>query len=117
MYIGETGKSSYRRGKNHLDGWKRKEEGNVLHEHCQDDHKGRVMMSDDFSMKVTGEYRTCLARQTGEGILIEKTVKRSRENDKLNKKPLELLNSRSQFHQPKLIKPRATNIQYDDKLN
>ena len=113
IYVGETGKSSYRRGRNHLDGWKRREDGNVLHEHCEEEHKDIMMKTDDFSMKMTGQYKTSLARQTSEGVLIDRTMKRSRENKILNKKPIELLNSRSQFHQPKLFKPRASNIQYD----
>ena len=104
----ETGKNFYRRGRNHLDGWKRKEEGNILHEHCQDKHIDRMMTIDDFSMKVTGQYKTWRG-------FIDSTMKRSREKKIItNKRHLELFDSGSQFYQPKLFKPKPSNIQYDD---
>ena len=108
VYIGETGKSSFRRAKNHIDGWKRGEVGNVLHEHYQDVHGDKVPTGKEYSMEITGKYRSCLSRQTSEGVLIDMKLKQSQEC----KGALELLNSHSQFHQPKLIKPRPSNINY-----
>ena len=114
LYIGETGKSSYRRGKNHVDGWRRGEDGNVLQEHFREVHEDeKIPDNDDFSMKVTGEYKSSLARQTSEGILINQQL------EKTKVKPntlLELLNSRSEFHQPKLIRSKIGKINYDEKL-
>ena len=109
--FGETGKSSYRRGKNHLEGWRRKEEGNIFYEHCKDDHNDRLMSENDFSMKVTGRYRSSLVRQTSEGVFIDTKMKQSRDDKKTN---IKLLNSQSRFHQPKLFKPRPSNIKYGD---
>ena len=82
----------------------------MLYEHCKEDHDNRIMKDEDFAMDVTGRYRSSLLRQTAEGVLIDEKMKRSRNNN-LNVK---LLNSQSQFHQPKLIKPRPSNIKYKD---
>ena len=67
-------------------------------------------MDEDFKMEVTGKYRSSLARQTSEAVQIDEKVKKLR----YNAEHIELLNSHSQFHQPKLIKPKASNINYGD---
>ena len=84
------------------------EDGNVLYEHCQDVHGDKTLTENKLLVKVSGKYNSSLARQTSEGVLIDMMLKKSQESEGA----LELLNSHSQFHQPKLIKPRASNINY-----
>ena len=54
VYIGETSRSAYTRGKEHLTSLSRKEEGSPLWKHSKEIHEGHVP---GFRMSVTGQFR------------------------------------------------------------
>ena len=88
-YCGETGANCYVRGKQHKSGLRLKDEGNALWKHCVVEHEGEQA---EFSMKQTGVFQSCMARQVNEAVRIEMS------------KADCLLNSKSEFHQAPLIR-------------
>ena len=88
-YCGETGSNCYVRGKQHKSGLRLKDEGNALWKHCLVAHDGEEA---EFSMKQTGVFQSCMARQVNEAVRIEMS------------KADCLMNSKSEFHQAPLIR-------------
>lgn len=69
-YIGETSRSAYTRGKEHLSSLERQEENSVMWRHSCDVHGGNVP---DFVMNVTGTFQNdAMLRQITESVLINK---------------------------------------------
>ena len=67
-YIGETSRSAYTRGKEHLRALEQREEGSVMWRHSCDKHGGDVP---DFTMNVTGRFRNdAMLRQITESVRI-----------------------------------------------
>ena len=87
-YEGETGSNCYSRGKEHEAALEHKQEENALWKHCLVAHEGQRV---EFSMKVVGNFHSCLVRQVNEGV----RIKRSR---------AELMNSKAEFHQHPVVR-------------
>ena len=80
-YEGETGSNGYSRGKEHEAALAHKQEENALWKHCLVAHEGQRV---EFSMKVVGNFHSCLVRQMNEGVRIKRFK-------------TELMNSRAEF--------------------
>ena len=66
-YTGETSRTAYLRGKEHLEGLKNKNSENALWKHCVQHHGGQTV---EFSMKVLRSHRSPLTRQIQESVEI-----------------------------------------------
>ena len=74
VYIGETSRSAYARGKEHLTSLSRKEEGSPLWKHSIEIHEGHVP---GFCMSVTGQFRNdAMLRQISEAVRINREGKK-----------------------------------------
>ena len=109
IYHGESSRSGFSRGLEHGEGLEKKTDGNPLWKHCRDKHNSDNLTIDNFTMKLTGTYRGPLRRQTAEGCFISNSIKK---RDKERQK-IVILNSRSQFHQPGIVKLKATSNEYE----
>ena len=70
IYVGETSRSAYTRGKEHEKSLSNKEERSALWKHCKEKHNNEMQR---FQMSVTGLYRNdAMLRQISEGVRIEK---------------------------------------------
>ena len=70
-YIGETSRSAYTRGKEHLRSLKHKEDESVMWRHTGEEHGSDVP---DFTMNVTGVFGDdAMLRQITKAVLISKT--------------------------------------------
>ena len=70
IYVGETSRSVYTRGKEHEMSLSDKEERSALWKHCKEKHNNEVQR---FQMNVTGLYSNdAMLRQISEGVRIEK---------------------------------------------
>ena len=70
-YIGESSRTAFLRGSEHLDDLAKKCEGSPLWKHCVEEHNSEEVK---FSMKVTGSHRTPLTRQIQESVKIENST-------------------------------------------
>ena len=70
-YIGESARSAYERGAEHLKGYESESVKNHMHKHHQIDHQGEVSPP-EFSMKVVKSHQSPLYRQIHEAIMILK---------------------------------------------
>ena len=68
-YIGESARTMYDRGAEHLDAWRREDEASVLVEHQEQKHSPEERPR--YSMKLIGTQKRPLYRQITESILIE----------------------------------------------
>ena len=84
QYVGESARSAYERGREHLDGYKQGKEENHMMKHRVMDHPGENVI---FRMKVLAKHRSAFERQVTEAVLIE-----MKEKDGL------LLNSKGGFN-------------------
>ena len=90
-YIGETSRSAYSRGKEHLHSLNRREEQSVMWRHACEKHGGDIP---SFVMNVTGIFRDdAMLRQITEAVLIGKV------------KHNELINTKNEWNYVKV--PRA----------
>ena len=94
-YIGESSRSSFARGKNHLDDARLLSSGSHMLKHYLDRHLGERMEDMVFRMKVLHFKRSAFERQVHESVIIQQT--RSHHH---------LLNSRSEFNRCSI--PRLT---------
>ena len=67
-YQGETSRTAYLRGSEHLQGLENEDEKNALWKHCCQEHQGRHVK---FKMKVLRSHKTPLTRQIQESVEIE----------------------------------------------
>ena len=90
VYIGETSRNAYTRGREHLSQMQRKDKNSILHRHQEQKHKDKETPS--FRMTVTGSYRSALDRQITEAVQI-------------NRQPTDkLINNKCEFRQNKLMR-------------
>ena len=69
IYIRETSRSTYTRGKEHMKSLAEKEERSALWKHCKEKHNNEMQK---FEMKVTGSYSNpATLRQISEGVWID----------------------------------------------
>ena len=89
VYEGESSRNAKIRGEEHLRGLKNCKEGNPLYKHKENVHPDENV---EFRMEVKQKFKDPLSRLANEGVRIR------------NRKPEELLNSKSEFHQPSVIR-------------
>ena len=90
VYEGESSRSARLRGKEHLKGYKNKNENNMLYKHKLLEHPEEENVQ--FKMEITGLFKDALTRQANEAIRIK------------NCKPGEILNSKSEFNHPPITR-------------
>ena len=101
-YQGETSKSAYERGLQHLEGLSKKVDDAPIWRHSQLIHDSDPNLP--FSMSVTGRFQKAMIRQEDEAIRI-------RESEAVHQ-----LNSRKEFHQPTIIRlVPVSNLQQSDQ--
>ena len=95
VYIGESSRNLFLRGKEHEMLYRKENKNSVIWKHVKSDHeeeKEKVK----FEMKMTGCFSKPLQRITEEGIRIK------------NRKPEELLNSKNEFYGPSVKRKTYT---------
>ena len=100
IYYGESGFSSFVRGKSHPKRLKNRRVDSALYNHNLDCHPGTKMQMQDFTMEVEGTFARPVVRLAQEGVKIGKAIK-ARDLGL----GLELLNSKKEFYQPGQITP------------
>ena len=70
QYWGETARTSYERGEEHLEGLESKNEKNSLWKHSLLYHEGELGR-EDLVMKVVEKHQSPMARQIHEGVELE----------------------------------------------
>ena len=94
IYVGETGRSAWERGKDHLKAWREKEEGSFMWKHQCNEHGEDGMEEGDIKMEVIGKPRKALQRQVEEAVRIGE------------EKPGEVMNSKKEFGHNKIPRIR-----------
>ena len=78
--IGETLRSVYTRGKEHMKSLAKKEEKSALWKHCKEKHNSEMQK---FEMNVTGSYyNDAMLRQISEGVWVDQVPENSLMNSK-----------------------------------
>ena len=90
MYYGESHRNLYTRGKEHEKKLEKKDESSFMYRHQVEKHDSNPV---EFEMKVVRSFRDPMSRQVTEAVLIKNHQG-------------ELLNSKSEFYQPSLIRIR-----------
>ena len=93
VYIGETSKSGYLRGLDHIKNYKTKKQDSPLWRHAVANHNGRLDVN--FAKKVVRTFRDPLTRQCNESIRIQRC------NADV------LLNSKAEWHGPATVTLQA----------
>ena len=72
VYIGETSRNLYTRGREHIDKYRstKRNKDSFIKKHQDEKHGGCEAM---FRAKVTGTFRDCLSRQVSEGVHMRRT--------------------------------------------
>ena len=96
-YVGETSRSGFERGGEHVRDCKKKQEDSHMWKHMETVHGG--VSTPDFSFKVVKTFQSALMRQVAEAVRIEKVGK--------------VLNSKGMYNRCSL--PRLT-VQQNDKI-
>ena len=71
VYVGESGRSAWERGGEHMRAWRAKEEGSFLWKHEVNEHGEGQLGEGDIKMKVVNTPRKALQRQIEEAVRIE----------------------------------------------
>ena len=80
IYIGETSRTAYIRGTEHMEALRRKRESSVLWKHCRRHHDDEPC---NFRMDVVGVHgNDAMLRQVGEGVMIHRTPSQQLMNDR-----------------------------------
>ena len=95
-YVGETGRSAYERGAEHLSDFLNYEEGSHLLKHYLACHRNLKMSDVKFGMKVRNCFKSAIERQIGEAVAI----------DVEKRKGVQLMNSKSEYNRCHI--PRIT---------
>ena len=90
VYEGESSRSARLRGKEHLQGYKNKNEANMLYKHRVLEHPDEENIQ--FKMEITGLFKDPLTRQANEAVRIKNCEKS------------DILNSKSQFSHPPITR-------------
>ena len=88
-YMGQTGQNAYSQGLEHQNRLRNEDESSPLWKHCTIQHEHRKV---DLKMDVIQNFKHPLIRQSNEGVRV-----------KYSKAPI-LLNSKSEFHQPSVVR-------------
>ena len=73
VYIGESARNGYSRGREHLTSLAKKSEDSVLHRHIREEHSVNSNMPPKFKMTILSTHKTALDRQISEAVLIGRT--------------------------------------------
>ena len=73
VYIGESGRNGYSRGREHLADLAKKSENSVLYRHIKEEHSGVNSDRPKFKMTILSTHKTALDRQVSEAVLIGRT--------------------------------------------
>ena len=95
VYIGETSKNAFTRGKQHTRQLQTKDKQSVLYRHLEQDHK-EERETPEFKMKILKSHRSALDRQVTEAIMIDR-----KERDKL-------MNNKTEWGHNKMTRMRMT---------
>ena len=80
IYMGETSRSAYARGKEHMESLDKKEEWLVLWKHCKEKHNNEMQK---LEMNITASYsNNTMLRQISVGVWIDKVPEGSLMNSK-----------------------------------
>ena len=88
VYIGETHKSGFERGKEHQEDKKYFNVRSHMLKHCILHHGGKDPLDVDFGMRLRGQFKTALERQVSEAVTISIE----------QRKGVHLMNSKSEFN-------------------
>ena len=110
QYEGESSKSCYTRGSQHLKNLETRKPGTPLGEHANTYHPGTQMRMDDITMTCTGRYSRPTQRLASEGLAIEKLIKLQKVQGP-NKTII--MNSKTNFHQPGMIIQQSAKLSLD----
>ena len=91
VYLGETSRNMFTRGKEHDAKLQKQAEDSFMHKHQATNHPD---LAGSFLAKVTGSYRDCLTRQVTEGVNIRRCE-------------YQILNAKTEWHQPALWRIRS----------
>ena len=107
QYEGESSRSCYTRGVQHLRDLESKKPGTPLGEHATQFHPGTAMDQSSVTMVCTGKHPGPTQRLTSEGMLIEKLIRMQKDQgpDKVV-----VINSKTNFHQPSLITQQSGKL-------
>ena len=97
IYIGETSRNLYTRGREHVGNGNRENEEDescFVTKHMNDHHKG---MNSRFTARVTHTNKDSLSRQIREGVLIRRSDR-------------DLMNTKSEWFQPLVFQVRSEVI-------
>ena len=86
VYIGESSRNLYARGKEHEDSYRSNKPKSFMRRHQQRKHNG---LPGRYKARLTGSFMDCLSRQVSEGVEIRRSS-------------VEVLNSKTEWHQPPL---------------
>ena len=87
-YVGETGRSAYERGLEHINDYMNYDEGSHLLKHYLNCHKEMKMCDVKFGMRIRNTFNTALERQVGEAVAI----------DIENRRGIKIMNSKSEYN-------------------
>ena len=95
VYIGETARNLYTRGREHTANYQKQTQESFMKKHQNEKHDGAPA---DFHARVRTCFKDCLSRQVAEGVYIRRCKN-------------EILNSKSEWHQPPLwsVRNELTN--------
>ena len=91
VYIGETARNLYTRGREHTRNYQKKETESFMYKHQTEKHSG---VEPEFKAKVKYGFQDCLSRQVAEGVCIRRCQ-------------TEILNTKTEWHQPSLWRVRS----------
>ena len=94
IYIGESSRNAYTRGKEHLYQMEKKDKDSIMLRHYN--HKHRENETPTFKMTILGTYRNALDRQISEAVKISRTPRDT------------LINNKSEFRQNKMMRTELT---------
>ena len=103
VYEGESSRSARLRGKEHLQGYKNKNESNKLYKHKILEHPEEDNI--EFKMEIIGLFKDALTRQANEAVRIKNCEKS------------EILNSKSQFNHPPITRIVVDRKKKNNKAN
>ena len=103
-YVGETNRSAYERGKEHMRQFRNLEEGRHLLKHYLQYHRNIRMEEIEFGMKVRASFKSAIERQISEAVAISLEEKSG----------TQLMNSKAEYNRCKL--PRLNTQSIEDQI-
>ena len=70
-YVGETNRSGYERGREHVKQFKNMEEGSHLLKHYLQCHRNIQMEEMEYGMRIRASFKSAIERQISEAVAID----------------------------------------------